>query len=84
LNIKHSIGADRKIESLLHIGRESLLVALFDCCPFLSEFGILKVLEKTLQLRQVFKPDGFVDLQGLGDEIAKLGVALIEPAARGN
>ena len=58
---------------------QSLLIPLLDRSPLLSESGIFSERKEVLELREVLKPDGLVNFQGLGDQITKLGVALVEP-----
>ena len=84
LNIEHRIRAHGQPEGSLDIMRQSLLVSLLDRSPLLSEIRVLSEREKALELSEILEPDSLFNFQGLGDQVAKLGVALVEPSARGD
>ena len=52
----------------LHVMRESFFVALLDCQPFLLERGVIDMLEKALEFKEILEPDLLRDLECLSDE----------------
>ena len=48
--------------------RESFFVALLDCQPFLLERGVIDMLEKALEFKEILEPDLLRDLECLSDE----------------
>lgn len=63
---------------------QPLLIPLLDRSPLLSESGVFSERKEVLEFGEVLEPDGLFDFQGLGDQVAKLGVALVEPSTRGD
>jgi hypothetical protein len=55
---------------------QSFLVALFDSRPFVPERFVFGEWQKSLELVKVLKPYTLVNLEGLRDESAELGVTL--------
>ena len=64
--------------------REPLLVALLHGRPLPLECRVVNEFEQTFELRQILQERGLGDVQSLADEVAQPGVALVEPAARGD
>ena len=84
LHIKHRIRPHSQPKRCLNMMRQPLFIPLLNRKPLLAELSVLGVIEQTLELEEVFEPDVFLQLESLGDEVAEFGVALVEPAARGD
>ena len=69
---------------MLNITRQPLLVTLLDSRPLLLERRVIGVLQQPLELVQVLEELGLGELQRLVDEVAQLGVALVQPPPRRN
>ena len=82
LHIEHRLGVDLHTQGGLNVLSQPLLVRLLDSGPFLLEQGVLSVFEKALKFLEIFEPNGFGNLESLGDERGETGITLIEPAAR--
>ena len=63
---------------------QPFLIPLLDRSPLLSESGVFSERNEVLEFGEVLEPDGLFDFQSLGNQVAKLGVALVEPSARGD
>ena len=75
---------DLETERLLDVLRQTLLVALLDSSPLLLERRVFGKLEQALELREILEEGRLREVEGLLDEIAEAGVALVEPAAGGD
>ena len=81
LHIEHRLGIDLDAKGGPNVVSQPLLVRLLDGGPFLLELGIVGVFQKALEFLEVLEPFGLGNLESLGNEGGKTGVALIEPAA---
>ena len=79
--VEHRLGIDLDAKGGLNVVSQPLFVCLLDGGPFLLEFGIVGILQKTLELLEILEPLGLGDFESLSDESGETGVALIEPAA---
>lgn len=63
---------------------QPLLILPLHHRPLLLECCIVGMLKKTLDLEEVFEPDFLGDTESLCDELRETGIALVEPATRGD
>ena len=84
LHIEHRMRVHCQPERRLDVPRETLLVALLHRGPLLLERRVLGELEEALELGELLEEVSLRDAQGLVDEVAETGVALVQPATRGD
>ena len=84
LHIEHRLGIHPNPQRRLHMMRQSLLIALLNRRPLLLEHRIVDELEQAFEFVEIAEPDFFRRFERFGDERGERGVALVEPAARGD
>ena len=84
LHVEHRLCVDLGTQGGLNVLSQPFLVRLLDGSPFLLEFGIIGVFEKTGKFLEVLEPLGLGDFESLGDERGETGITLIDPAAGGH
>ena len=63
LHVKHRIRINLQPKRSEDMVRKAFLIALLDLRPLTTERLVFDILEKTLELREVFEPDALIELQ---------------------
>lgn len=76
LNIEHGISPDCQTKGLLNVVGKAFFIALFDSRPLCTELLVVNELQKPIDFREILQPNGLFDAQALGNQSAKLWIAL--------